>query len=838
MSGFEPAFARRENGADALSSRTGKSFFLNQLTRHATEAASARGFQVGPTTESCTRGIWLWDPQPPLRNVRGDKVLLMDTEGIAATDNDETYDAKIFSLGLLLSSLFVFNTMGVIDEGAIDRLYLVSELTKHICVSAADSPPPSRSVSKASMDLEDDSESTGAMAHEEAQATDPKDLAPHFPPLVWLLRDFVLDLRAADGSELTANEYLENSLATRRDSVSRRQDDRNSLRECVKALFTQRECLTLVRPVMNEAQLRRASELLDEDLRPEFVAQMHSIRRRILSIVMPKQLFGKAMDGRKVAHMVRCYTQTMNSGAVPDLRAAWSYVSEATCQTAMMAAMENYDRTMASAGGEQSQLLGQPDFEKLHKDAQESALNVFKLQSIEGSARAACFQKLKLHIQRQRTALIAELQRRSTAICEQILVSLRNEFLQQPAANGQWDLDLDSSSDISKQQLNGYKNQLPSFQETMDALEQHYEALAQGPSKKIVFYQFLRTDMIAFFHMLTQRHIQQCERAQSRFHESITHLQHEKEIQAAESGRVLQARDMDITVLKDTLLLSEQREKMQTDRMRELEQTMGHQQISISNLEERKRVLKAQLETSTTALRLMEGNFEKTKQQLEFQHQSAETQASSFQEIKSDLQLQLENARNMYQRDRDELVQRLNDVSTENTTLQMQAALKEHEREQDQERHSRELESVRSRLEREVEARLQAEEQCTQLKKRSIADESLKQTATSEIAAHRQQVLDAEREKKQLLQRVERLQTQLGRLDAEHQVAIVLNDCIAEVVRHADVEKHTFFQEERELLQTKLSELYLKITTLPDFYQREIFCSPEPTPDFFQSLTS
>lgn len=826
-----------------LSYRTGKSFFLNQLTRNATTEAAAtaatRGFQVGPTTESCTRGIWLWDPQPPLRNARGHKVLLMDTEGIAATDNDETYDAKIFSLGLLLSSLFVFNTMGVIDEGAIDRLYLVSELTKHICVSAADSPPVSRSVSKASMDLEDDSESSAALAHEEAPVTDPKDLAPHFPPLVWLLRDFVLDLRAADGAELTANEYLENSLATRRDSVSRRQDDRNSLRECVKALFTQRECLTLVRPVMDEAQLRRASELLDKDLRPEFVAQMHSIRQRILSIVMPKQLFGKVMDGRKVAHMVRCYTQTMNSGAVPDLRAAWSYVSEATCQTAMMAAMENYDRTMAAAsGGEQDQLLGQPEFEKLHKDAQESALNVFKRQSIEGSARAACFQKLKQHTQRQRTALIAELQRRSTAVCEQVLVSLRNEFLQQPAANGQWDLDLDSSTDSAKQQLNGFKTHMPSFEETMDALEHRYELLAQGPSKKIVFYQFLRTDMIAFFQLLTQRHMQQCERAQTLFHESIVRLQHEREIQAAEAVRVLQARDMDITDLKNKLLLIEQREKTQADRMRELEQALGQQQISISNLEERKRVFKAQLETSTTALRLMEGNFEKTKQQLELQRQSADAQTSSFQEIKSDLQLQLENARTLFQRERDELMQRLNDVSTENTTLQMQAALKDNEREQDQERHSRELESLRSRFEREVEARLQAEEQCTQIKKKSIANESLKQTATTEIAAHRQQVLDAEREKKQLLQRVERLQTQLGRLNGEHQVAIVLNDCIAEVVRQADVEKHAFFQEERELLQTKLSELYLKITTLPDFYQREIFCSPEPTPDFFQSLTS
>lgn len=48
--------------------------------------------------------------------------------GMSALDNDETYDAKIFSLGLLLSSLFVFNSMGVIDESAMDRFGILCNL--------------------------------------------------------------------------------------------------------------------------------------------------------------------------------------------------------------------------------------------------------------------------------------------------------------------------------------------------------------------------------------------------------------------------------------------------------------------------------------------------------------------------------------------------------------------------------------------------------------------------------------------------------------------------------------------------------------------------------------
>lgn len=38
------------------------------------------------------------------------------------------YSTQIFSLAVLLSSLFVFNQMGGIDEAALDRLSLVTEV--------------------------------------------------------------------------------------------------------------------------------------------------------------------------------------------------------------------------------------------------------------------------------------------------------------------------------------------------------------------------------------------------------------------------------------------------------------------------------------------------------------------------------------------------------------------------------------------------------------------------------------------------------------------------------------------------------------------------------------
>ena len=63
--------------------RTGKSFFLNRL------AGSEGGFGVGETTEPCTRGVWLWH-RSDLKTSDGATLLLMDTEGLASADQDET----------------------------------------------------------------------------------------------------------------------------------------------------------------------------------------------------------------------------------------------------------------------------------------------------------------------------------------------------------------------------------------------------------------------------------------------------------------------------------------------------------------------------------------------------------------------------------------------------------------------------------------------------------------------------------------------------------------------------------------------------------------------------
>ena len=59
-------------------------------------------------------------------------MLVVDSEGIGGLDEDNNHDMRIFSLALLLSSYFIYNSTGSIDENALNNLSLVVNLTKHI----------------------------------------------------------------------------------------------------------------------------------------------------------------------------------------------------------------------------------------------------------------------------------------------------------------------------------------------------------------------------------------------------------------------------------------------------------------------------------------------------------------------------------------------------------------------------------------------------------------------------------------------------------------------------------------------------------------------------------
>lgn len=64
------------------------------------------------------------------------KILFIDSEGTSSVDRStKTYDSKIFALIVLISSLFLYNTMSNIDERGISELSLAAHLSSSIATN-------------------------------------------------------------------------------------------------------------------------------------------------------------------------------------------------------------------------------------------------------------------------------------------------------------------------------------------------------------------------------------------------------------------------------------------------------------------------------------------------------------------------------------------------------------------------------------------------------------------------------------------------------------------------------------------------------------------------------
>jgi Guanylate-binding protein, N-terminal domain len=111
--------------------RSGKSFLLNQLI---SGASHTEGFEVGPLVSPTTKGIWVLREPLLLREATLTQparyLMLVDTEGFYARDVSEEYDAKIFSVATLLSSVLVYNSVKTIDQAAIEYLELLARRTQ------------------------------------------------------------------------------------------------------------------------------------------------------------------------------------------------------------------------------------------------------------------------------------------------------------------------------------------------------------------------------------------------------------------------------------------------------------------------------------------------------------------------------------------------------------------------------------------------------------------------------------------------------------------------------------------------------------------------------------
>lgn len=349
--------------------RTGKSYLMNKL------AGKNKGFSLGSTVQSHTKGIWMWCvPHPEKPN---HTLVLLDTEGLGDVEKgDNQNDSWIFALAILLSSTFVYNSMGTINQQAMDQLHYVTELTDRI---RANSSPDASEVG------------------------DSAAFVSFFPDFVWTLRDFSLDLEA-DGQPISADQYLESSLKLKQ-GTTEKDKNFNLPRLCIRKFFPKKKCFIFDRPT-HRKKLGQLETLHDDELDSEFVQQVAAFCSYIFNNSKTKTLSGGIqVNGPRLESLVQTYVNAISCGDLPCMENAVLALAQIENLAAVKKAIAHYDQQM----GQKLQLPTDTlqELLDLHRASEKEAIEIFFKNSFKDVDHL--FQK----------ELAAELEKKRDDFCNQ-----------------------------------------------------------------------------------------------------------------------------------------------------------------------------------------------------------------------------------------------------------------------------------------------------------------------------------------------------------------------------------------------------------------------------------
>ncbi|XP_030511608.1 guanylate-binding protein 3-like [Rhodamnia argentea] len=389
-----------------------------------------------------TKGLWLMSAPMKRSAVDGTEytILHLDSDGTVG------YDQKIFSLAVLLSSVFVYNQFGGIDAAALHQLSVLTQTTEPIRVIGSNSG-----------------------------------LGQYTPTFVWLLKDFSFDL-LGDNKSMTPQDYLELALrpiqGTGSDIAAK-----NEIRESIRALFPDRHCFTLVRP-LNTADDQLLNQILMDKLSPELWSGLETLREFVFERTRPKQVGDTILTGPVLVALAESCLEALDRGVVPTVPSSWKTVEEKECRIAYDRATKVYMSSLY-----RSDPLEQAGMSLAHEEAKQKSLAAFNASAVgAGSARKrheGCLHKFfrKAFEEGKMNAFME-----ADSRCSLAIQSMENKLR---AACHTPDADVFTVGEV------------------LNDLLSEYEASSHGPSKWQKLAVFLRESWEGPIHDLANRAVEQ-----------------------------------------------------------------------------------------------------------------------------------------------------------------------------------------------------------------------------------------------------------------------------------------------------------------------------------------
>ena len=88
-------------------------------------------------------------------------------------------------------------------------------------------------------------------------------------------------------------------------SKTQDQEEKNKIRKLIKTYFKDRDCFTMVRPTLKEKELQNMDNTSPDNLRPEFLEQILTLRKKILNKVKPKTFKNKALNSEMYINLIK-----------------------------------------------------------------------------------------------------------------------------------------------------------------------------------------------------------------------------------------------------------------------------------------------------------------------------------------------------------------------------------------------------------------------------------------------------------------------------------------------------------------------------------------------------
>ncbi|XP_074615984.1 guanylate-binding protein 7-like [Acropora palmata] len=371
--------------------RKGKSYILSRIFDQ------PNVFGLGNSFDPETMGMWMWVVPEKYRDNTGQEftVVLLDSEGIDAVGSQVVNDHAIFILSVLLSSVLIYNSVGVPTRTDLETLDHIINLCRRIQLLA------------------------GEKIDDEAARR-------VFPSFVWLLRDVVLQL--PKGIENLKKYFLEKVFKTGK----ARSDKSQKVVDNILKYFPDFDAFPLCPPSADPEVIQDLPDSWGQGtVDSSFVEGVENFKRLMKPKLCPKKSFvGPGLvTGEALAILFEEYVREINTpGAVPIVQNAWDVVTENKCTEFLENAKAVYNAGMK----ELCLPCDDMKIRRLHETQFVEALSFFEnnTEDIDLAARWKYIEKLADYANEEESVLLRDNNRKTELECDHLIKSLREIYLE------------------------------------------------------------------------------------------------------------------------------------------------------------------------------------------------------------------------------------------------------------------------------------------------------------------------------------------------------------------------------------------------------------------------